>query len=579
VIPFRRTTIVDFEFKAMPGERIVPHTMCALDLSTGDRVALHGEELRRYREAPYSTDAGSLVVAYSATAEMTCQRVLGWRLPVHVVDLYGEFRVATNGLYLPLGADLLGALGFYGFDILRAASKKANQELAARGEPYTLEEIRTLEHYCTEDVDDAAKLLAAMSSMIDWPRALLRGRYCKALAAVELTGVPMDRVMYDTIQSNREQILARLVQQFVGVFPLFEGVRLRRDLVTAFAARYDGAWPTTALGFPRTDRETLEEMSAFNPELSALVELFKARAALRDNSIIVSRDGVNRVHYHPFAADTGRNSTRGDFLFVNTSLLHRLAKPREGEAIAVLDYGGEEFAIGARLSEDDELLHAYESGDPYTAFAVRAGMLHGTESVTERKAIRAKAKACVLASGYGIGPERLAQRIGVSLNEATDLLCEHRSIYCTYWRWVDRVLEFAANRRYLVTVHGWRIQPRAADLRPPKLQNFPVQGAGADLLRLATSFAVERGVNVLALVHDSLFVGARGDDIEHYTASCERAMREAAAAILGGYELRVGVKIVRHPDRYEPDKGRSQWIMVQRILGELQGARGGAQGC
>ena len=46
--------------------------------------------------------------------------------------------------------------------------------------------------YCESDVDALARLLPAMLPRIDLPRALLRGRYMAAAAAMEYAGMPID---------------------------------------------------------------------------------------------------------------------------------------------------------------------------------------------------------------------------------------------------------------------------------------------------------------------------------------------------------------------------------------------------
>ena len=56
------------------------------------------------------------------------------------------------------------------------------RELALRGGSYSGEEKIALLDYCQTDVDSLVKLLPAMESMIDLPRALLRGRYMVAVA-------------------------------------------------------------------------------------------------------------------------------------------------------------------------------------------------------------------------------------------------------------------------------------------------------------------------------------------------------------------------------------------------------------
>ncbi len=50
----------------------------------------------------------------------------------------------------------------------------------------------------------------------------------------------------------------------------------------------------------------------------------------------------------------------------------RAIKPEPGMALAYCDWSSQEIAIAAALSGDELLWKAYESGDPYFAFALKA---------------------------------------------------------------------------------------------------------------------------------------------------------------------------------------------------------------
>ena len=51
-------------------------------------------------------------------------------------------------------------------------------------------------------------LLPRMAPTIDWPRALLRGRYMGAVARMERAGVPIDTAMHRRMIGNWELIKA-----------------------------------------------------------------------------------------------------------------------------------------------------------------------------------------------------------------------------------------------------------------------------------------------------------------------------------------------------------------------------------
>jgi hypothetical protein len=89
---------------------------------------------------PYATGPHVLFVAYYASAELGCYRVLAWPPPPRILDLFAEFRARTNGLDTPAGNSLLGALAYFGLDGVGAAEKEDMRALILRGGPWNDEE-------------------------------------------------------------------------------------------------------------------------------------------------------------------------------------------------------------------------------------------------------------------------------------------------------------------------------------------------------------------------------------------------------------------------------------------------------
>src|SRR4029077_15397599 len=137
-----------------------------------------------------------------ASAELGCYRALGWPTPPCILDLFTEFRNLTNGRQLPSGAGLIGALTYFGIDNIGATEKEEMRALIMGGGPWFEAERTAILDYCEGDVLALKRLLPVMLPHIDMPRALLRGRYMAAAAAMESTGVPIDA---PTLQSLRDR--------------------------------------------------------------------------------------------------------------------------------------------------------------------------------------------------------------------------------------------------------------------------------------------------------------------------------------------------------------------------------------
>jgi hypothetical protein len=158
--PFREVWSVDFEFTIRDGERPEPICMVARELGSGVALRLGPDELAGLRAAPFPTDAGVVMVAYFASAELSCFLALGWPFPANVLDPYVEFSNRTNGLPCPYGRGLLGALAYYGLPSIECVEKEEMRQLAMRGGPFTASEVEALIRYCESDVGGAKRYCA-----------------------------------------------------------------------------------------------------------------------------------------------------------------------------------------------------------------------------------------------------------------------------------------------------------------------------------------------------------------------------------------------------------------------------------
>ncbi len=220
---YREVWEVDTEFTAPPGHRPAPLCLVAKELRTG-RIARKWLHNTDPGQPPYKADPETLMVAYYASAEWGCHRALGWPMPVRSLDLFAEFSCLTAGTNPPNGRTLLGALTYHGLPALDAVEKESMRSLAMRGGPYTHGEREALLVYCQSDVDALSRLLPKMLPKIDFPRALLRGRYPVAAAQMEWCGVPVDTETLDRLLTNWDCIRGRLVAAVNRDYGVYEPI-------------------------------------------------------------------------------------------------------------------------------------------------------------------------------------------------------------------------------------------------------------------------------------------------------------------------------------------------------------------
>src|SRR6516164_583459 len=426
--PYREIWLVDFEFEAGAGERPVPVCLCARELHSGRELRLWQDEFGP--TPPYSTDANSIFVAYYASAELGCHLALGWPAPARILDLFTEFRCSTNGLAVPAGNGLIGALTSYGLDAIGASEKEDMRALVMRGGPWTAEERQKVLNYCMSDVDALARLLPVMAPRIDLPRALLRGRYMGAAARMEYAGVPIDTDTLNKLRQHWTSIQDKLIERIDADYGVYENGSFRQHRFEAWLERSGTPWPRLESGRLDLEDKTFRQMAKAYPAVAPLRELRSSLADLRLNDLAVGRDGRNRTILSAFRARTGRNQpSNSKFIFGPSVWIRGLLKPPPGHGIAYIDWKQQEFGIAAYLSGDANMIAAYLSGDPYLAFGRQAGLIPPDGTKATHKFQRELCKQCVLAVQYGMEAVSLAARIGQPVIVGRDLLRAHRETF------------------------------------------------------------------------------------------------------------------------------------------------------
>ena len=561
---FREIVLADFEFAVTPGNRPVPVCLVADELCSGRRFRLWQDQFGP--APPYATGRDVLFVAYYASAELGCHRALGWPMPERILDLFCEFSARTNGLDTPGGKGLLGALAYFGLDSIGAVEKDEMRELVLKGGPWSETERTAILDYCESDVIALERLLPAMVPEIDLPRALLRGRYMAAAAAMEHAGTPIDVPMLELFRQRWTDIQDQLIAEIDADYDVFDGRTFKADRFATWLVKHNTPWPLLESGHLDLTDNTFRHQARAYPAVSPLRELRSSLSDLRLNDLAVGRDGRNRTILSAFRARSGRNApSNSKFIFGPSVWLRGLIKPPPDHGVAYCDWSQQEFGIAAALSGDQTMQAAYKSGDCYLAFAKQAGAVPQDATKATHGPTRELFKQCGLAVQYGMEAQSLALRIAQPLVVARDLLRAHHQTYRQFWSWSDAAVDQAMLVGVIHTVFGWPIHI-GEETNPRSLRNFPMQANGAEMLRVACCLATERGIEVCAPIHDAVLICAPLNRLEDDIAAMRAAIAEASRFVLDGFELATDVKIVRWPERYSDPRGAEMWDRVCNLV-------------
>ena len=561
---------VDFEFIALEGNS--PEVVClvAHEHLSGRTIRLWKDQLEKMDAPPYDIGPESVFVAYFASAEMGCHLALGWDMPERVVDLYVEFRNTTNGLDLPCGRGLIGALAYYGLDSMEGAEKNSMRELILSGGPWSEFEKHQILAYCESDVQALKRLYPQMEPSLEFPYAFLRGAYMKTVAQMEFNGVPIDVQTLALFQKHWTSLQEAVIAKVDSDSGIYDGRTFKQDRFAQFLIDRAIPWPRLPTGNLDLSDDTFREMARSYPEISPIRELRYLLSKMRLSDLQVGEDGRNRCLLSPFSARTGRNQpSNSKFIFGPSVWLRSLIKPREGYGIAYIDWSQQEFGIAAALSGDRKMKEAYKSGDPYLAFAKQAGAVPESATKHSHKQERDQFKACVLAVQYGMGAESLAARINQPVIRARELLRLHRETYREFWAWSDGAVDRAMLHNDLWTVFGWRIHV-STNPNPRFLRNFLMQANGAEMLRLACTKLVGEGIKVCAPIHDAVLIEAPLGELDETISKTQTIMADVSAFVLDGFRLSSDVDVIAYPNRYSDERGEVMWNTIVELALELE---------
>ena len=200
--------------------------------------------------------------------------------------------------------------------------------------------------------------------------------------------------------------------------------------------------------------------------------------------------------------------------------------PDDGCAFFSADYSQIELRIMAHLSGDENMIDAFCSG--HDIHAATAAKIFKVDIHDVTQDMRRKAKTANFGIIYGISTFGLAERMGVSRQEAKELIDGYFETYPKVKAYMDHSIEVARTQGYVETIfHRKRFLPdinsRNATVRgyaERNAINAPIQGSAADIIKVAMVRIYRRfteeglKAKMILQVHDELNFSVPMDEKE-----------------------------------------------------------------
>jgi hypothetical protein len=586
----KRIFIPDTEFVKPDGETTRPVCACIYELYSETKYEIFFDGPK---ECPITWQDDDLVIGYNLAAEWGTFISAGWPLPLNCIDLYFEHLREMNGakklgfvqdpVLLAQSIKLTTALRLIGReDLVNIEKQEERDYIIANGvvppEGVSVEaHRRRIVDYCWTDVYATMALIGPFLKLVDIDQALFRGAFSIPVAWFEHNGIPVDRVALSLVDEHREELILSLVRDVeakhkYGVFK--EDTTLSQKAFAALLERngWDVGWPRTDSGAYARDDETMRDKAQTIKELEPLRHLLRSITRLRSSRVKVGSDGRSRASVWPLMQASGRCNPKGDCILGQAAWLRYLIKPPEGYALIAVDVIGEEFAIAAALSEDPVALDIYRTEkDQYLVHAHTAGYAPAGATKKTHPTERKIFKRVQLSTNYGVSGVGLSNQLRLnSPLKAELMIAAHHELFGTYWEYAERRIKQAYEDGSVESELGWRlwVGPKT---KSTTILNFPQQSNGAEILRIASVFAVAKGLGPYLCYphHDALYLCCPIEQADRVAEEVEDCFREAGNVVFDDIlDLRCERKIVRYPDRYEDEDGEEMWQMVQQFLKE-----------
>lgn len=204
--------------------------------------------------------------------------------------------------------------------------------------------------------------------------------------------------------------------------------------------------------------------------------------------------------------------------------------PVHGYLYVLLDYCQQEPTIAACFAGDLTLLDACQQGDLYQYIGSHPD-LDGIDRGTIKK--------LVLSYSYGQFAKAYAKEHGIPLAVAQRYWKALREIFQS----VDRELNHRSQLAFrdgFVSGLDWAafITPLS---NPLAVRAYPVQAAGADIMRRAVIGLAEAGIDLRLTIHDAFLIRVPIAEQELQVAKAIAVLKQASALVLGGFELNVKI--------------------------------------
>ncbi|MES9997587.1 DNA polymerase I [Desulfovibrio aminophilus] len=371
------------------------------------------------------------------------------------------------------------------------------------------------------------------------------------LVDMERAGIAIDREAFsgflDEVGGQIEALTARILELAGESFNVRSSPQTAVVLFQKLGLKPAGKTPGGALS---TSNDVLERLAGQHPIVDAILE-FRMLEKLRSTYLeplpkLAGEDGRIHTHFNQLATATGRLSSSGPNLQnipvrgPQGQRMRACFTAGTGNLLASADYSQVELRVLAHFSKDRNLIEAFARDEDIHART--AAILFDKEPAQVTPDERRNAKTINFGLIYGMGPQKLARELSISMNQAKEFIERYFARLTTLRDFYENLVEEAgrngfvttlAGRRRLLPELGSRNQQLASQARRQAI-NTVIQGSAADIIKMAMlTVAADQELRALDArltlqIHDELVLEAPAANIEAAGTRLRRIMQNVA---------------------------------------------------
>ena len=371
-------------------------------------------------------------------------------------------------------------------------------------------EIEKIKEYAAEDADITLQLRDVFEPILEGVNAGKLAREIEnpliyVLADIEREGVKIDQQALaefsEVLKIDLKQLEISIYEKAGVKFNIASPKQLGEVLFDKLLL--DPQAKKTKTGQYQTGEDVLNRLANKSDIVADILD-FRQLQKLKSTYVDALPQMINRktsrIHtsYNQAVASTGRLSSNNPNLQnipIRTERGREVRKafiPRdENHVILSADYSQIELRLIAEISEDVNMMEAFDKGlDIHTATASKVYGI-GLEEVTSTQ--RRNAKAVNFGIIYGQSAFGLSQNLGIPRKEAAEIIENYFNTYPGIKKYMNDTMNFARENGYVETIMGRRRYLRDINSANQTVRGFaernainaPIQGSAADMIKIA----------------------------------------------------------------------------------------------